>query len=233
MRCYNPFISIRLIIILFLVFTSCGDEFNPNTETYMIGSVNKKWLVNSDLYEQYSMVDSLSNTVRYFLDSEWTAFNSSKSTSGLFGLQDREFAEYEVLHQVFLSHSNNSFSIELTASEPPEGTILEIQLNRHLYNYDLQQKRLKSISTRIGRRPESTFINDKIVDLPFLSQAIQHDTLEINDVEYTNALEFVLGDFEDQWTDSTIVSITVAKEVGLLQYRMNNGHVFNRLPLTD
>jgi len=72
------------------------------------------------------------NTENFQLTSEWESFNSSRSSSGLFGLKDREYKEYEVIEQIYRSQLDKRFSINLVGAEPPEGQIMEI-LNSWLF----------------------------------------------------------------------------------------------------
>lgn len=185
--------------------------------------------MDTDTYEEFSLSDSQAFTEYFQLTSEWEAFNSSRSSSGLFGLKDREYKEYEVIQQVFRSQLDQRFSIHLEGAEPPDGQILKIRLDNNYYHYDLLHKKLISIRTDAGRRPDSEYIDNKLVEYPLLSFARVHDTMKINEVEYHDVLEFVHADFKDQWEESTIVSVSIAKEVGLIQYKLHGGRVFNRV----
>ncbi len=231
MRSSAGFIILMMLVSSVLLFQSCGESWNPNKEIYVVSAKSKKWLADTYLYEEFSLTDSFSFSEFYLFESEWSAFNSSKSTSGLLGLQDRVLRDYEVIHQTYKSQLNKRFAIEIEALDPPSTESLEVVLRRTYFRYDLTYKKLLSLSTKFGRRPDSEFVNDQWVDHPFLSHAIQHDTIVINDVVFYKAMEFVLGDFEDQWVDTTIVNIILAKEVGLLQYTLHNGQVFSRVQI--
>lgn len=223
------FASRNLVYCVVLLFTSCGELYSPNTEYYFVSSENKEWLIDTDKYEEFSLSDSQAFTEYFQLTSEWEAFNSSRSSSGLFGLKDREYKEYEVIEQVYRSQLDKRFSINLEGAEPPDGQMLEIRLDNNYYFYDLLHKKLLSINTESGRRPDSEYIDNKLVEYPLLSFARVHDTMNINEVEYHDVLEFVHADFKDQWGESTILSVSVAKEVGLIQYKLQGGHVVNRV----
>jgi len=229
MKKCKSFVGRNLVYCLALLCTSCGDLYSPNTEYFFVSAENKEWLIDTNKYEEFSLSDNQALTEHFQLTSEWEAFNSSRSSSGLFGLKDREYREYEVIEQVYRSQLDKRFSINLEGAEPPEGQIMEIRLDNNYYFYDLLHEKLLSINTEPGRRPDSEFIDDKLVEYPLLSFAMVHDTVKINEVEYYDVLEFVHDDFKDQWEESTIVSVSVAKEVGLLQYKLHGGRIFNRV----
>ncbi len=229
MKKCKSFASGSLVFGLALLFTSCGELFRPDTEYFIVSSENKEWLIDADKYEEFSLADGQAYSEYFELISEWEAFNNSRSSSGFFGLKNREFKEYEVIEQVYRSQLDKRFSIHLEGAELPDGQILEIRLDNNYYFYDLLHKKLLSIRTDSGRRPDSEFIDDKLVEYPLLSFVLLHDTMMINQVEYFDVLEFVHKDFKDQWEGSTIVSVSVAKEVGLIQYRLHGGRIYNRV----
>lgn len=229
MKKRKSFVSRNLVFGLALLCISCGDLYNPDKEYFFVSDGNKKWLVDTDTYEVFTLEDDPAFSEHFQLESEWEGFNSSRISSGLFDLKNRQYKEYEVIHQTYYSQQDKRFSIELEGAEPPDGQLMEIRFDNNSYSYDLLHKKLLSIRTESGRRPDSEYINDKLVEYPLLSSATVHDTMMINEVEYYDLLEFVHVDFTDQWEGSTIVSVCVAKEVGLIQYKLHGGQVFNRV----
>ena len=218
-----------LLFFIALLCTSCGERFFPNKEYYYLTRESKSWLVDTVKYERFALVDSLSFRESFKLEYNWSAFNSSRRSSGVLGLRDREFCEYEMREQDFVSQMNKRLSIKIEAMEPPDMAILDVVIHDQTFRYSIGLGKLLMVSSKRESRPDSEYVNNSIIKLPLLSKVIRHDTIEINQHKYYDILEFVLKDFEDQWNDTTIISLMLAKEIGLIQYKQNGGHTFNRI----
>lgn len=67
-------------------------------------------------------------------------------------------------------------------------------------------------------------------ELPHInSNVLFHDSLTINGVIYPRVMELTLKDLQQYWNDLTVTNILIAKGVGLVQFRLNNGVVISRL----
>lgn len=218
-----------IVLVLSTILPSCGEQFIRDKETYFVENNNRKWLVDTTSYKTIILTDSINNTERFDFDIQWKAFNSSKSKEGIFGIKGTEYRLYETIHQEFLSLKDENFNIVLTASELPEGTILKVNFYDIYYSYDLLKKELTFISTSLGRRPQIELIDEEYINHPINSEIIKHETILINGKTYSDALEFILKDFEDDWNESTITRIIIAKDYGLVQFSLNSGQVYNRI----
>jgi hypothetical protein len=219
-----------LLFIMALVLISCEEKFIRDKESHLINPANRQWLIDTTLYPEFLLADSLDNLEKYLFDNQQKTFSVRNTSEGLFGLYGNEYDEYEHVNQEYISLTNESFRIVIGANDPPDGDGLSVRLKDIIFSYDLSKKKLTAFRTNEGQRPDSDIINGKFTELPMESQVIRYDTLNIDDKRYTNALEFILKDFEEQWSATTIVSIIIVKEIGLLQYRLNNGITFCRVP---
>ena len=88
------------------------------------------------------------------------------------------------------------------------------------------------------------FVNDKLIDLPFLFQAIQYDSLEIDESIYYNVLKCFFGNFEDQWVDlplsaslwqmmSDCLNIQQPVVMSLTDHSIGGRALKNKPPLTN
>ena len=213
--------KINLFLVSLLLLTSCGEKFQANKETFYVRSDEKEWLVDVSIEDYFQLTDSLSNAELFTLENEWSGFNSEIYSTGF----DKEITDYQTIGQRFKSDRANYFSISLEAKEPPQGTILRVNLKRIQYDYDLKYQKLISLSAMDDSKHISFWDNryQEFQEDGIGSKVEYLDSLEINNQLYTSLLLFRLNDFLDQWVDSTIVVIVIAKNIGLVQYSMNNG----------
>lgn len=219
------FIHLFIFIAIIQFVISCEDKYIQDKKTFLVNVSNKDWLVDTAMFRELHVADSLGNTESYLFDEQWKGFIRAKN----YGRNGIDYTEYETIDQEFKNSKNEIFHVLLTANEPAIGDNLTVSFKDSNYEFDLKTRRLTAIRNNEGHRPDKEYINDHIVDLPFKSKTIEHDTININGITYRNALEFILDDFEDQWKSTTTISVIIAKEIGLIQYRLNNGNVYNRV----
>ncbi len=217
-----------IFLAISFLLSSCGELYSANKHTILVSAQAKEWFVDLTESEEFTMLDEHVQPEVFELEYERTHFNGARYSSGIF---DTEEYEFEVIEQEFLSDKGSDFSIDIETREPPEGPLLVVEVNNLRYKYDLSYDKIIQISTMYGYKfmhfREGTYRSWDAMDAIY-STASYHDTLMFNDTEYTGVMEFHLLDFEDQWEDSTITEIIIAKKVGLLKYAMSNGTVMSR-----
>jgi len=214
--------NVTIFICSLLALTSCGELFTPYREFISLSALEKSWLADDSHKVTFALNDTLSELEIFEYVREYTAFNKSIHGDGF----NREETEYEIIYQEFYSKKSSVFSIRIEANELPQGAILIIHFKGLRFTYDLKYEMLRSFSTPLAS--ESLQFKDSGYENESSSYIDYYDTLTINNTLYLGVLDFTLKDFEDQWVDSTVVELAIAKEMGLIRYTMNNGVVMVR-----
>jgi hypothetical protein len=215
------------LVTSMFTFTSCGDIFSPNKETFYLDSESKEWLFDGEEGDQYIMKDSLNSREIVTLDEQWNYFVESTSHSVNSRLKDRMIYECESSGQQFSSDEGLELSVSLRAQEIPGIIDLEIGINDLELEYDLLNRKISRIG--IWRQMDGNSSEGKFIDgFRSMSTVVFSDSITINGHTYADALEFTLMDIEDWRTENTVVGFAIAKGEGLLRYSLNNGQVFEK-----
>ena len=197
----------------------------------MLDAKEKEWLCESSFYSINIFQDSLGRQEVFTLDNEYSGFNSSMSTSGLFGLREREKDEYQTIHQEFRNKSGELIRIYIAANEAPQGTELSIYFKDLRILVDINYKHVFMVRSEDQSKWEhfSDHMYETYFDEEIRSRLTYLDSLEVRGTVYHSIFNFDLKDFKEYWTDSTIVSLSYAKKYGILSYETNGGEVWERV----
>lgn len=219
---------------LVLTMHGCSDTFVRDKETILLTYEDRSWLVEDEQSDGFTMVDDKKREEHFTLESEWSALNWSKRSSGILGL-DQEMTEYEVTGQRYISDRGSNFAVRLEATDPPQGTIMKVGMNNIQYWYDLRFKKVIGLATKHGNIHyafwDGTYELTRFMDepeIPIMSTVTYYDTMTVGSAVYQGVMEFTLKDFQEAWEDSTVTGMVIARRTGLLKYSLNNGQVVTR-----
>jgi hypothetical protein len=223
----------RIFIICFIISAfSCNDKVSDDFQTYNLDEGSKQWLYSGNEGDVLYMRDSLNNQINLVLKRERSEYIEATKTTDWFGWSSVIIAEYERISQKFPSNNGINFTIAMSAKPQPENCEMQISFDS---NTNLTVWIIPN-STKITRvtiyQPEdedgissgSAVINDRIN-----STLVYYDSLILNNKSYFDVLEFELRDLYRDTDELSVVSFSIAKEVGLLKYRLKNGRSYERV----
>lgn len=215
-------------ICCFLLVDSCSNDHADDMVFYALDNESRQWLYAGVERDGFTLVDSVSIQQILSLYKERTYYKERKKSSGIFGMQDIVYAEYEAIKQLFSSNGGLTFSLELTATELPGNTELEIEINNTLVMIDPIARKINEVL--VWKQIDENSRNGKSVSGSIVNSNLEYfDSLTLNDRVYFEVLEFKLRDHLSIWNTNTVVQFQLAKELGLLSYRLENGNVFMRM----
>lgn len=209
-----------LIAFLILLIASCGEKGALKEETILFNEENKDWIITGNLGDNFLMIDSHGIAQSFMMNRNLHEFSTSAG-SILFITTKITYREYH--YQAFTSNYGNRFSLSLTAGYEPFGDELFIDLNNIGFSWDPKFNTVSRIDTPYGYRSKLMTDEGYEEDEPINSSAAIINSMEIDGVTYHDVLHFAFDDFRESWTDFTITDIYVAKQLGLIKYRYNNG----------
>jgi hypothetical protein len=109
-----------------------------------------------------------------------------------------------------------------------KGNSIYIELDNLLFAASLQSMRINMIHCEGQYKFKSLEESNPDSDFTINSTLLYADTLIFQNTTYTETLSFTLNDLSDYWTDSTITSLTIAKNIGLIHFIRNNGTEYYR-----
>jgi hypothetical protein len=209
-----------LFACVILLIASCGEKSALREVTYFFEEENRDWIVNATSGDNFLMTDSFRITQSFQMNNNSCYFTEGSSGILVFTTK-RSFWEYH--YQEFISNYGISFSLSLTAGDKPFGDNLYISLANTDFAYDLKHNTISRISTLFGARFKIRTDKGYEDDEPIYSTVELIGSLEIEGSVYKDILHFSFNDFNESWTEFTITDIFVAKQLGLVKYRYNNG----------
>lgn len=221
---HTRFFLSLLIALVMVVGTSCIGE--PKEKWYYILDENKEWL-QFDTTTPVLFVDNFG-----IHQSFWGAGKTCSFLEGgsfVFGIQtERSFSENCYVDK-FSTHGF-TLSMSLRASFAYNGDNLYVRLGETDFMFDLLHQVVFSVSLGFTHSLDKTMYDKGYSELPHInSNVLFHDSLTINGVIYPRVMELTLKDLQQYWNDFTVTNILIAKGVGLVQFRLNNGVVISRL----
>jgi len=214
-----------LIILFVLIISSCGEDDALKEETLYISSENRDWLIADEIGSNFIMIDN--NNIAQGFSMYQNSSDFSPSTSSYFGVKTKVI-KTESYTQGYSSNYGQRFSYILTAGFAPFGDNLSISINEISFTYDFNFKTIARISYESNYKSKLMTDkgyeeNDKIYSTVELL-----DTITINDRLYSGIMHFSFDDFKDKWSKFTIKELYVAKQYGLIKYKLENGITYER-----
>lgn len=215
-------ISISLSVLML----SCRDDQAIVEEYFYIDDANSSWLLPEIDDDVFTIIDTNHISQSFVLESESSYM--TQSWSSFLGVNyHMSWTEYR--YRAYSSTFGDRFSFSLSSSWEPFGDHMYIELNDIGFEYDIQYDLVTRISSdsreylSLGYCEDGYCNNDEI-----LSTAEILSELQLGDKTYNDVLKFSYNDFEDTWGDKTIRELYLAKETGLLMYKLNGGLVYMR-----
>lgn len=218
----------RLFFALLMVggVISCGENSALKEETLYLKKENKGWLAADSLGYNFILVSNHGIAQSFVLSSENYEFN--KSWGSFLGVNtDMTYSEYH--YQAYSSNYGVSYSSSLTAGFKPFGDDFYVELDRVGFAYDFKFKTLSRITANFGYK--SKLMTDKGYETQgeeIYSAVEILSTYSTQQNTYDTVLYFRLNDFKEQWNDFTVTDIYIAKNTGLIKYKLNSGVAFER-----
>jgi len=219
------FTSSFLLPFILLFTISCGQENAIKKETRFVLNENKEWLSDDAVGSSFIMMDNNQISQSFKMDQSGSGF--SPSTSSYFWIKTKTI-EVESYSQGFTPNYGLGFSFLLTAGSIPFGDNLTVSFGYFSFTYDFKYQTISRLSSQ-----NSYLSKDMIDDRYEENQKIYStvnliDTLRINSHLYTDILHFRLEDFANEWAPTYLRDIYLAKHVGLIKYKLNNGVFYER-----
>jgi len=208
------------IISIFLFLSSCVNE-----ETIYFNDDNRGWIDYSSENESFLMIDN-NNITNDFQQFSESSYFQEGSSAFVFITYKRMFREY-ISRQYHSLIYNNRFSMSLEAPYEPPGDELFVKINKTGFAYNLNEKTL----TRIEVNPTIYFdgVNEYVSNPEDIKSSIENIEATIANKVYKDVLHFTLKDLNSNWEDFTVTEIYVAKNIGLIKYKLNNGITYERI----
>jgi hypothetical protein len=217
------------LLFAFIVIThliSCGEKSAIKEETLYFQDENKGWLTSDSTGYNFIMIDN--NGISQSYTKEWDTYEFSKSWGSFLGV-NTEMTHAEYHYQPYYSSYGTPYSLSLSAGFEPFGDGLHIKLGEIEFDYDLKHKTISSIY--INTETKSKLMTDKGYEVQGEDILSTVNILYSYSTDYHNydtVLHFQLGDFKNTWEDFTITDIYVAKNNGLVSYKLHNGIFYVR-----
>lgn len=209
------------VIGVVLFFASCVKE-----ETIYFDAENKGWISFGTENETFLLKDNNGISTDFQQFSNESYFLEGSSAFIVFTYR-RTFREYT--YKKFMSWVyNNNFSISLTAPYEPPGDELSVKLNKTGFAYNLNNKVLTRIEVNPAIYTEGVneYVSEPEDEIKSKAEII---SLTIEDVQYNEVLHFTLNDLQSNWNEFTVTEIYIAKGIGLIKYKLNNGITYERI----
>jgi len=210
-------INYSLLIMLLIFFGCCN---LPKEKTYVVESENKGWLFDGTVGSGFVMTGSNGISEGFTMYRDQHEF--TEGGSGYFFITT-EISKRESFHQAFSSTFGHNLSITLSASFPPFGNDLYINLYEIGFAYDLKYNEVSRLDTPFGHKSKTMTDQGYAGYIIIGSTAEILNQVEINAYTYNHVLKFVLQDFSESWTDYTVREMYFAKNYGLVKFVFNNG----------
>lgn len=218
--------KIPIFTAILVIIAACGPENGLREETYYYDDSNELWLSEDTINYNFVMTDNHGISQSYKMTTN--TYEYDQSWGGPFGINTLTVnSEYH--HKSYTSSFSNSYSISIRANSAPFGDEITIHINDLSFRYDLgvdtiSDLRLynsyKSMSyCEDGYESEGESINSKVYFL---------DNYSTKKKNYNEVLHFVLNDFKEEWKNTTITHVYIAKTIGLIRFDMNNGIYYER-----
>jgi hypothetical protein len=72
------FIHLFIYIAIIQFVISCEDKYIQDKKTFLVNVSNKDWLVDTAMFRELHVADSLGNTESYLFDEQWKGFIRAK-----------------------------------------------------------------------------------------------------------------------------------------------------------
>jgi hypothetical protein len=215
----------KYLLCILLILASCGEEDALKKETVYILKENKDWLTTDEFNSGFIMIDN--NKISQSFSMYQNSSDFSPSTSSYFWIKTKVI-KTESYTQGFSSNYGQRFSYILTAGYSPFGDKLCVSINDILFAYDFKFNTIERISYDLNYK--SKIMTDKGYEEEekIYSKVELLDTLNVNGFLYSGILHFSFEDFDDKWTDFTVKELFIAKQCGLIKYRLCNGITYER-----
>ena len=215
---------IKLSFLILLAFTFWGCNL-PKEEIYPIDDENKGWLFSGDVGSNFIMADNNGISESFTMFSNLHDFD--EGASGYFFITT-SVSKRESFHQGFSSTYGHTLSLSLSASYPPFGDELYVNLNGLSFAYDLKYQTISRLYTPFGDK--SKIMTDKgYSGYIIIESSVEFfDNFVLNDITYPKVLHFKFDDYPESWTDFTVRELFIGWEAGLVKYVLNNGLEYTR-----
>lgn len=210
-------IKLSLIIVLTASFSACNQ---PKEKFYHIEDVNKGWLFDGEVGGSVFFTDNSGISESFTLYSSAREFNEGSSG---FLFMTTQVSKRESFYQAFTSTYGHRFSISLSASYPPFGDELYVNLDGFAFAYDLKYNEVSRLESPFGYKSKTMTDKGYAGNVIIGSQVEILNQFELNGFSYSQVLKFKLLDFQENWTSFTVREIYIAREHGLVKYVLNNG----------
>ncbi|MEX2371971.1 MAG: hypothetical protein WD578_13280 [Bacteroidales bacterium] len=223
----------RIFIIGFIICTSsCNDKVSDDFQTFNLDEGSKQWLYSGNEGDVLYLMDTLKNQISIVLKRERSEYLEATTTTDWFGWSSIIIAEYERISQHFSFNNGMDLYISMSAESQPENCEMQISFDSNtVLNVRIIPNSTKLTRVTIyqpedenGIRSGSSVINDRIN-----STLVYYDSLILNNKSYFDVLEFELRDLYRDTDELSVVSFSIAKEVGLLKYSLKNGLSYERV----
>lgn len=219
------FIQSQIKLVLFLIaislVVSCGKNNPERNQTFLVSEENLRWMPNFEKYKVFHMVDNNLITNTFTFQYKNFYFNESSTTRFGFGVKQ---TKRECLEVYYNSYLNSNFKISLQANQPELGDEISINFSRFYVTYNFKKKKIERMY--IDNLNEGVFFqsSESIINSKF----DYYDSLSINSVNYYELMKFELRDTPIVFLPSTITEFVIAKELGLIMYKVHDGTIWNR-----
>lgn len=214
-----------LIICIFLVLTSCGEDHALREETLCIADENRNWITPDTYGSGFIMVDNNKISQGFMMYGNSSDF--SPSTTSYFGIRTR-ITKTESFTQSWSSNFGQSLMLILTAGFKPFGDRFSISINDINFMYDFKFNTIGHIYFNSASKSKTMTDTGYVENETIFSTVQILDSLTVKGIRYNGVLHFSFEDFPDLWTDFTVKEVYLAREFGLIKYSLKNGIAYER-----
>lgn len=215
-----------LLIILMMLFASCGENHALKKETFYFAAENRSWIPDFDIGDTFLMIDNNGISHSFLMISESEEF--SKSWGGFLGITTHmSLTEYN--YKEFSSNYGQRFSISLTAGWEPYGDELYVSFGANSFAYDFKMQTVSRVNTHAGSKSKLMTDEGYLDEGETIESNVKiHESLIIGAIEWENVLHFTLNDFVDEIDSFEVTEIYISKDDGLVKYVLKSGIYFER-----
>ncbi|MDA3821487.1 MAG: hypothetical protein PF450_02585, partial [Bacteroidales bacterium] len=125
-----------LFISILLLLPSCSEWYVRDKQYIDLSADEERWFVAEEYKDKLVLGDRLGNIETFSFENEWQGWNMHGSSSGL----EREETYFENKNQSFISSRGTDYNIQMNPEEPPQGTMLSVEVKDLRFRYDLHHK---------------------------------------------------------------------------------------------